>query len=368
MNTSLAFDPRATAPSPSAVLRTTPERIADDKAMLRTAAELTRDLNAPKPAIYWTDLILSAAIGYAALAATILSPSIGWSVAAGVVAILALYRADSFIHEITHIKHAALPGFRLGWNLIAGIPMMVPSFMYEGVHNLHHARTRYGTAEDPEYLPLALMKPWTLPLFVVTSLLAPVALLLRFAVLAPISVLFPKMRTMLDERYSSLSINPSFRRRPPEGAFKAHWRRMEAATSVWAITLLTLTATGVIPLRALLIFLVITSGVAILNQVRTLVAHLWENEGEAMTVTAQYLDTVNVPPPALLPVLWAPVGLRYHALHHLLPGVPYHGLAEAHRRLSAALGEQSPYHKASYPGLPGLVDRLVRSTMGGRPG
>ncbi|MEO7468882.1 MAG: fatty acid desaturase [Sphingobium limneticum] len=366
MNTSLAFDRREPASTPSTVLRTARERIADDKAMLRTAAELTRDLNAPKPFIYWTDLILSAVVGYAALAAAILAPSTGWALAAGVVAILALYRADSFIHEITHIKHSALPGFRLGWNLIAGIPMMVPSFMYEGVHNLHHARTRYGTVEDPEYLPLALMKPWTLPLFVVTSLLAPVALLLRFAVLAPLSLLFPPMRRVLDERYSSLSINPSFRRRPPEGAFKTHWRRMEAATSLWAIALLALTATGVIPLRAPLIFLVITSGVAILNQVRTLVAHLWENEGEAMTVTAQYLDSVNVPPPALLPVLWAPVGLRYHALHHLLPGVPYHALAEAHRRLSAAVDEQSPYHKASYPGLPGLVDRLVRSTMGRR--
>ena len=40
-----------------------------------------------------------------------------------------------------------------------------------------------------------------------------------------------------------------------------------------------------------------------LNQVRTLVAHLWENDGEPMSVTAQYLDSVNVPPPATLPAL-----------------------------------------------------------------
>ena len=74
-----------------------------------------------------------------------------------------------------------------------------------------------------------------------------------------------------------------------------------------------------------------------LNQVRTLVAHLWENDGEPMSVTAQYLDSVNVPPPGTLPALWAPVGLRYHALHHLLPGVPYHNLGEAHRRLCREL-------------------------------
>src|SRR3546814_12815545 len=82
---------------------------------------------------------------------------------------LALYRAASFIHELTHIRKGALPGFRFGWNLIVGIPLMIPSFMYEEVHTQHHARTRYGTASDPEYLPLALMKPWSLPLFILVA-------------------------------------------------------------------------------------------------------------------------------------------------------------------------------------------------------
>lgn len=339
-------------------------RARDDKAMLKAAANLTRDLNSPSAAIYWGDLLLSALAGYSSLAAAMLFPA-PLAVLAGLIAILALYRAGSFIHELTHLKPRAVPGFRLVWNLIVGIPLLVPSLLYEGVHNQHHAKRYYGTVDDPEYLPLALMKPWTLPVFLVAAALAPVGMLIRFGVLAPLSLLFPKLRRTVVEKYSGLQINPKFRRPAPQGEFARDWRLQEIACSIWAISLIVLTATGIIPLRDFLIFLSVAAGVMFLNQVRTLVAHLWENEGEPMSVTAQYLDSVNVPPPGLLPALWAPVGLRYHALHHLLPGVPYHALGTAHRRLCRELEPDSVYHVATHRGLLGLVVRLVRSSWRG---
>lgn len=360
---SLSLKPAVADAASRATVRPVSGRIADDMAMLRAAAELTRDLHMANPRIYWTDFLLSVVVGYAALATAIFAGSLWLAIPAGVLSMLALYRAESFTHEVSHMKHSSVPGFRLAWNLLIGIPMLVPSFMYEGVHNLHHARTRYGTVDDPEYLPLALMKPWTLPTFVLASLLAPIALIFRFAVLAPLSLVIPALRRAVVARYSGLAINPQFQRRAPEGEARTLWHRLELATSLWAIALVTMVATGVIPLRAFLIFLAVVSAVAVVNQVRTLVAHLWENDGEAMTVTAQYLDSVNVPPPSLLPFLWAPVGLRYHALHHLIPSVPYHALGEAHRRLKATLDANSPYHRANYKGLPGLVVKITRSTL-----
>ncbi|MCW1401347.1 fatty acid desaturase [Novosphingobium sp. MW5] len=339
--------------------------IPDDKAMLRAAVEVSRDISVARPEIYWPDMLVSAAVGYGALYGAIASVMTGgsaWAAAGfGLLSALALYRALLFIHELTHIHETALPGFRFTWNLLVGIPMLIPSFMYEGVHTLHHARTRYGTVEDPEYLPLALMKPWSLPVFLLLAILLPIGLLVRCAVLVPLGVIIPPLRKLVWERASSLSINPDFRRRPPEGSFKTMVFWQELGASVWALFLLW--SAWAWDWRPLAVAVAVISLTAVLNQVRTLVAHLWANDGDAMTVTGQYLDSVNVPPPGVLGELWAPVGLRYHALHHLLASVPYHSYPEAHRRLMKQLGLESTYDRANYRGLFPLLGKLVSSTM-----
>lgn len=337
----------------------------EDADLIREAAALTREFSQAKPGIYWPDLLASALLGYAGLYLAITGMSLAVQLIGATVAIVLLYRSASFIHEITHMKRDHVPGFRWAWNALVGIPMMIPSFVYEDTHNQHHSKMRYGTARDPEYLPLALMKPYMLVLFLAIALFGSVGFLLRFAIFSPLSVVSSWIRRETVARFSTLAINPAYRRPLPTGQFRRDWIVMETGASLWSIGLIAGVAMGWIALKAFLIYLGVVSAAFALNQLRTLVAHLWENNGDVLSVTEQYLDSVNVPPPGPIAEFWAPVGLRYHALHHLVPSVPYHSLPEVHRRLAAKFGDDSNYAKANYPNLRGLIIRLVGSSIRG---
>jgi fatty acid desaturase len=335
--------------------------------LAQEARRLTDDLVRPSPAVYWTDLSISAAVVFGGLALAIMGEgALRWIGAAA--AVPALYRALSFIHELTHLRDDEVPGFRIAWNALIGVPFLVPSFLYEGVHNVHHLPRCYGTADDPEYLPLARGRRRALLGFVAVAALAPVGSMLRFAVLAPLSLIAPGFRETVVARFSAMVINPAFQRKDVAFARTAAWRAQEAACWLWSWTLIGLATSGGIALRAVLTGAAILSATTVLNQLRTLVAHAWDGDGEPMTLEAQVMDSVNVPPPGWLPLVWAPVGLRYHALHHLAPRVPYHNLAEAHRRLAMELAPGSAYHAAQYggmgPALRQLFERCVRNSSG----
>jgi fatty acid desaturase len=328
--------------------------------LARQANALVRDLLRPKPWIYWCDLLATTLVLYLSLfLATTLQSPVG-SLAAAAISVLALYRGISFIHELTHLRSDAVPGFHLAWNVLIGVPFLTPSLMYEGVHMLHHAKNRYGTSRDPEYRPLARLPARQLAVFLGIAILAPVGVIVRFAVVTPLSLLIPSLRRLATARMSAMTINPAFAREDLDRARRPAWRAQEIACWIWSWMLAGLAMGRLIPPRVLLTAICVYAAMAVLNQLRTAAAHVWGNAGEPMSFREQFLDTVNVPPPALLPALWAPVGLRYHALHHLAPRLPYHSLGAAHRRLVASLPEGSDYRRVEQPELVPAVARLLR--------
>lgn len=327
---------------------------------LREAHHLVRDLMTPNPWIYWIDFMFHILLGWAAFFTALLSPLFSiWQLAGYVIAVLALYRSAIFVHELAHLKKGTFNKFRLVWNLICGIPLMIPSFTYDGVHNDHHKPDVYGTSKDGEYLPFATRRPVEMVVYVLLSFLIPALLVVRFLLLTPLSYLIPPLRKIIWERASSLTIDPNYRRAENTIRNDLNWRQQEMASCLFAAVIIALVALEVLPYSFIVLWYLITVTIFILNSLRTLAAHAYRNPGEhKMTLAEQYLDSINIPGNFLITPLWAPVGLRYHATHHLFMSMPYHNLGKAQRRLVNGLTDNSQYIKTIRSGLWDALKRI----------
>jgi fatty acid desaturase len=330
------------------------------------ARQLVRDLFEPKPWIYWTDFLVSVYTGMAAFVAMRLLVRFDllhswvWGIAAicYVISVLALYRASLFTHELTHLKQDSFRSFRLAWNLLYGIPFLVPSFLYH-THVDHHARRQYGTEHDGEYLPLAQGPRWKIGWFLAECLVVPMIAMVRFLG-APLTWVCPPLRRWVGRHASSMVIDPAYVRPLPTHREIKVWRLQEVACWLLATTVAGLVLAGVLPFGLVVSAYAVSVGVMFLNAIRTLGAHRYRSNGEPITFINQLLDSVNYPHHPWIGELWAPVGLRFHALHHLFPSMPYHNLAEAHRRLMAGLPADSLYRQVNSPGLWQTIGGLWR--------
>ena len=136
--------------------------------------KLVEDLYQHDVVLYWVDMVLAALVGWGGLVAAV-ERGVFDLVTAGfmLASAFGFLRAVLFIHELSHFRRGVMPGFSLAWNLLVGVPLLVPSFMYVGTHTDHHKRTLYGTIRDPEYLPLASLGRGRMIRFVLEMLLVP---------------------------------------------------------------------------------------------------------------------------------------------------------------------------------------------------
>ncbi len=330
---------------------------------LREAKEIVNDLFAPKPWLYWTDFLISASIAYGCAAIYLTAPAFSPAqIAAFMVSGFALFRVGTFIHEIVHMQRGSMVGFRIAWNLVVGVPLLMNSLLY-GNHLDHHNPRKYGTPADGEYLPLAASPLRETLLYLAQIPLLPVLAVARFLLLVPLSFLLPGLRRWLLKRASSYGSNPYYRRPTPPAERDGLWALMDALSFSFLLTVLVLVLQGVISWSTMgLVYLLATYAIG-LNWVRTLAAHRYQNAGTEMTYAQQLQDSLTIGGRSPLTPLLFPVGLRYHALHHLFPSLPYHALREAHRRLLARLPEDSPYRQTICPGFGAAFRELARSAL-----
>ena len=318
---------------------------------IRDARQIVRDLFEPSPVIYWADFLLSLLVGSISFYACRQFPPLSaGQLLLGFLAACAYYRAALFIHELTHLRKGSFQHFRVTWNLLCGIPFFMPSFLYY-THVAHHARKHYGTPDDGEYLPLGSSPRREIFKYLLQPLVIPLLAVLRFMVFTPLAWLSPRFRRFVQQHASSMVMDPRYLRPLPNRIELRTWRLQEVACFLYGLAAAWMFFRGRLPLTLLLHGYLTAVVVLYLNHLRTLGAHRFQYGHEPSTFVEQLLDSVNYPRWPLISELWAPVGLRYHALHHLFPSLPYHALPEAHRRLMRELPSDSPYRQTESTGL-----------------
>jgi fatty acid desaturase len=314
---------------------------------MKQARELIKDLHRPVAWIYWVDFLGSILLGHAFFALNVNafrwvpeSTVAYWPIRAGLFAatVLLFLRAAMFTHELVHLPKEGWRAFRVSWNLLCGIPFLIPSFTYYP-HIDHHRRKSYGTDDDAEYLNLSHRPPRAIVLYLLGTLITPLLGFIRFGIMSPIAWLFPSVRKWTFKHASTMVMDVTYQR--PEGTERIYRIMLlqEFACFLVCVGIVVhapLVANSWLDPLWLHMYLVSVS-LIMLNNVRTLGAHRWTGDGSELTMEQQLLDSCDYPYRPWITELWGPTGTRYHATHHLFPSLPYHNLGAAHRRLMRGL-------------------------------
>lgn len=332
-----------------------PADLGADSAWIREARQAIRDADVDyfrvAPARYWIDFLVSLTAAYLASAVYLTAPLWSWrQVVAFPVAAFWLYRLGSLIHEVCHLGGHELRVFKAAWNALAGVVLLTPSPFFTRHHRDHHSQRYYGTPEDPEYVANVLEggNPRSMAGYVVYVLAFPLLVFLRF-LLAPLTFLHPQLREWTLRKASSLTFNRAYERRltasDRRAILAAEIPCFLRAALIPALVLLGLNHWSRIPLLYAL-----AVATVVLNQLRQLADHHFAGDGGRVELAAHIVDSCNFTRNDPLTLLFFPFSIRYHALHHLFPSMPYHNLEPAHAHLVATLPPESPYHGLDRPG------------------
>lgn len=310
----------------------------------------------PNPLIFWADFLASSTAGYAltywASTFPLFSlPHIG----VVFLAAICMFRACMFMHEAVHAGRQ-IPGFTTAFNLYFAFVNKLPLYIYD-VHRAHHLQELYGTEQDSEYDLIKRDLP-NLLIPIVVTLLQPALMIVRFGVVPWfLPFIGERARNTIYQRASTFALNRNYRRPLPDAAERRKWYWQDAACAFYHLVFVVLCIAGVLSWNLLLAWYEVAVIAMLANYYRVMSSHAYLTGFSPTTRKQQILDSLTV---TGSPWLWwlFPVGLRYHALHHMMPHVPYHHMAKVHRILLTRLPDDHPYRTTIVDGFLQAYRRL----------
>ena len=318
------------------------------------------DFFAVSPVRYWVDFLISLVAAYTATGVYLAAPSGSWrQLIAFPLAAFWLYRLGSLIHEVCHLGEHEMPVFKAAWNMLAGVMMLTPSPFFTRHHRDHHSQRFYGTPEDPEYVANVVTggDPASLATYAAYVAVFPVLVFLRF-LLAPLTWLHPGLRQWTLRHASALTFNRLYERRLTPADRRAILA-VEIPCFLRAALIPTLVLLGINDWTRIPQLYALAVATVMLNQMRQLADHHFEGDGSRVDMESHILDSCNFTRNDPLTLLFFPFSIRFHALHHLFPSMPYHQLAAAHAHLAATLPADSPYLSLDRPGWWSVARRTL---------
>ena len=336
----------------------------DDIGWIREARQAIReaptDYFKVSPARYWLDFLVSIVAAYLAAGIYLSFPLGSWQqLVAFPLAAFWLYRMGSLIHEVCHLGAHEMPLFKLAWNAFGGVMTLTPSPFFTRHHRDHHSRRYYGTPEDPEYVANVMEggNPASIAGYAFHVLAFPGLVFLRF-LLVPLTFIHPAVREWTLRKASSLTLNRRYDRKLTAADRRAILA-VEIPCFLRALLIPLLVVMGLNPWTRIPLLYALAVATVILNQLRQLADHHFEGDGSRVDIEAHILDSCNFTSNDPLTLLFFPFSIRYHALHHLFPSMPYHNLKKAHEYLAATLPADSPYHSLDRPGWWSVARRTI---------
>jgi fatty acid desaturase len=188
-------------------------------------------------------------------------------------------------------------------------------------------------------------------------LVFPLLVFLRF-LLAPLTFLHPRLREVVLERASSLTLNTRYRRKLTPFDRRAILG-VEVLCFLRAAAIPATIALGFAPISRIPLLYLLALATFFMNQMRQLADHHFEGDGTPVSVEDHILDSCNFTGKDPLTLLFFPFAIRFHALHHLFPSLPYHNLEAAHAHLARTLPTDNPYLGLDQPGWWAVAKRTV---------